>query len=151
MELAVLLQGALPGAPCVYYGDEVGVTGGKDPESRKAFPWDPARWEADLLAATRATFSLRRSEAALRSDDIALVASSGEMLALERRSGAARLAVALNAGDSSASVSLGGAGGNPMVALAAGRARIIPPSLSTSDGALAVELPPRSGAVVRLA
>jgi cyclomaltodextrinase len=151
MELAVLLQGTLPGAPCVYYGDEVGVTGGKDPESRKAFPWDPARWEADLLAATRATFSLRRSEAALRSDDIALLASSGEMLALERRSGEARLAVALNAGDSSASVSLGGAGGDPTVALAAGRSRINPPRLGTSDGALTVELPPRSGAVIRLA
>src|SRR6185436_4164764 len=28
MELAVLLQATLPGAPCVYYGDEVGLTGG---------------------------------------------------------------------------------------------------------------------------
>src|SRR6266705_3531697 len=28
MELAVLLQGTLPGAPCVFYGDEVGITGG---------------------------------------------------------------------------------------------------------------------------
>src|SRR4029078_12092089 len=52
MELAVLLQGTLPGAPCIYYGDEVGLTGGKDPESRKAFPWDPARWGARLVAGT---------------------------------------------------------------------------------------------------
>ncbi len=29
----------MPGIPCVYYGDEAGLTGGKDPENRKFFPW----------------------------------------------------------------------------------------------------------------
>ena len=36
--LAVLLQATLPGAPCTYYGDEVGVTGGNDPECRRGMP-----------------------------------------------------------------------------------------------------------------
>ncbi|MDT2712119.1 glycoside hydrolase family 13 protein [Enterococcus dongliensis] len=38
----------MPGIPCVYYGDEAGLTGGKDPENRKFFPWqsiDPAIFE----------------------------------------------------------------------------------------------------------
>ena len=30
----------LPGAPCIYYGDEVGMEGGHDPDCRRAFPWD---------------------------------------------------------------------------------------------------------------
>ncbi|XOW22438.1 alpha-amylase family glycosyl hydrolase [Lactococcus lactis] len=30
----------LPGIPCIYYGDEAGLSGGKDPENRKYFPWD---------------------------------------------------------------------------------------------------------------
>lgn len=29
----------MPGIPCIYYGDEAGLTGGKDPENRKFFPW----------------------------------------------------------------------------------------------------------------
>ncbi|MBO0440189.1 glycoside hydrolase family 13 protein [Candidatus Enterococcus ikei] len=37
---AFSLLTVLPGIPCVYYGDEAGLTGGKDPENRKYFPWD---------------------------------------------------------------------------------------------------------------
>ncbi len=33
------LQYALPGVPCIYYGDEVGLTGGRDPENRSGYPW----------------------------------------------------------------------------------------------------------------
>ena len=151
MELAVLLQGTLPGAPCVYYGDEVGLTGGKDPESRKAFPWDRARWESDLLAATRATLALRRAEPALRADDVALLAAAGQTLALERRAGDRRVAVIVNAGDAQATIPLGHGAGEPVVLLATARARMQPPRLSRGDDGLRVELPPRSGGVVRLA
>ncbi len=49
-KLATLFQMTYPGAPCIYYGDEIGLTGGKDPGCRKAFPWDENRWDADLLA-----------------------------------------------------------------------------------------------------
>jgi len=149
MELAVLLQATLPGAPCVYYGDEVGLTGGKDPDSRKAFPWDPARWEADLLHATRATFALRRAEPALRSDGVTILAAASGALAFERRAGERRLAVALNAGDAGTSLHLG-AGGAAEVMLATGRGRLQPPRLRPSDGALTVDLPPRAGVVIDL-
>ncbi|WP_374286150.1 glycoside hydrolase family 13 protein [Lactococcus sp.] len=37
---AVGLMFSLPGVPCIYYGDEAGLTGGKDPSNRKYFPWD---------------------------------------------------------------------------------------------------------------
>jgi cyclomaltodextrinase len=151
MELAVLLQGTLPGAPCVYYGDEVGVTGGKDPESRKAFPWDTARWESDLLDATRATFTLRRAEPALRSDAVTFHPADGAALAFERRDGDRRVAVALNAGESSVSLRLGAPGAEPSVVLATARARLDPPVLAMADDMATVRLPPRSGAVIRLA
>jgi len=151
MELAVLLQGTLPGAPCVYYGDEVGLTGGKDPDSRKAFPWDRARWEADLLDATRATFTLRRAEPALRADGVSVLGAAGAALAFERRSGDRRLAVAINAGDGTASLDLGPADGPASVLLSTGRARISPARLGELEGAVRVELPPRAGAVIRLA
>jgi cyclomaltodextrinase / maltogenic alpha-amylase / neopullulanase len=150
MGLAVLLQGTLPGAPCVYYGDEVGVTGGKDPESRKAFPWDRARWEADLLDATRSTFALRRAEPALRADGVVLLDAVGGALAFERRAGDRRLAVAINAGESPTSLALGPAGAEASVLLSAGRARMTPPGLTAADGSLSIQLARRAGAVVAL-
>lgn len=38
-DLAIGMLFSLPGVPCVYYGDEAGVTGRKDPKNRKFFPW----------------------------------------------------------------------------------------------------------------
>ena len=38
-ELAFSLLFAMPGVPCIYYGDEAGLLGGKDPENRAFFPW----------------------------------------------------------------------------------------------------------------
>ena len=59
--LAVLLQATLPGAPCVYYGDEIGLEGGNDPDCRRAFPWDEAGWDAVGLAWTRAGLRARHA------------------------------------------------------------------------------------------
>lgn len=39
LKIAVLLQMTLPGIPCIYYGDEVGMEGWKDPFNRKCYPW----------------------------------------------------------------------------------------------------------------
>ncbi|MGC6767506.1 glycoside hydrolase family 13 protein [Enterococcus sp. LJL51] len=39
LNLAVGMMFMLPGVPTIYYGDEAGLTGGKDPENRKFFPW----------------------------------------------------------------------------------------------------------------
>ena len=40
VKLAFAILFFLPGAPCVYYGDEIGVIGGKDPDNRRTFPWE---------------------------------------------------------------------------------------------------------------
>src|SRR6476646_2550039 len=53
VRLAPLLQLTLPGAPCLYYGDEVGLTGGNDPGCRGAFPWDESRWDGAFRAFVR--------------------------------------------------------------------------------------------------
>ncbi|MCL2406344.1 MAG: glycoside hydrolase family 13 protein [Defluviitaleaceae bacterium] len=38
-KLAVLIQMTWPGAPCIYYGDEAGMTGWTDPDNRRPYPW----------------------------------------------------------------------------------------------------------------
>jgi glycosidase len=40
LELLAILQMTMPGAPTIYYGDEVGLTGDTDPDDRRPFPWN---------------------------------------------------------------------------------------------------------------
>lgn len=158
LELAVLLQATLPGAPCIYYGDEVGVTGGIDPDSRRAFPWDVNGWDRELLGSVQAMLALRHAEPALRADAVTISDASGPAIAFTRAvdgggtshgERGSRLGVGLNPGDGPAVLGLG-EGGGATTLLAVGRARANPPTVSIADGSVSIELPPRSGAVVRL-
>lgn len=40
LKLAALFEFGYAGAPTIYYGDEAGVTGSKDPDCRRSYPWD---------------------------------------------------------------------------------------------------------------
>jgi glycosidase len=68
--LATLLQFTFPGAPSIYYGDEIGLQGRRDPDCRRSFPWDHEQsWNAKILDATRALIALRKMCPALRTGD----------------------------------------------------------------------------------
>lgn len=45
MEIAVGLLFMFPGVPCIYYGDEVGLEGEKDPANRAYYPWGKENWQ----------------------------------------------------------------------------------------------------------
>ncbi len=74
LKLAYLFQFAYPGAPAIYYGDEVGLEGGRDPECRGAFPWDPAVWKGDLQLWVRELIAIRKSRASLRRGEFSRIA-----------------------------------------------------------------------------
>jgi glycosidase len=59
--LAMLLQFAFPGVPCIYYGDEIGLEGGKDPASRAAFPWEEHEWDQATRRLVQKLARLRRT------------------------------------------------------------------------------------------
>jgi glycosidase len=53
VQLICLVQFCVPGAPHIYYGDEVGLEGGNDPDCRGAFPWDRSEWDSGHLEFVR--------------------------------------------------------------------------------------------------
>ena len=57
--VAALLQMTLPGVPCVYYGDERGVEGFRDPYNRAPFPWEGGR--ADCTNIYRNAIAMRKT------------------------------------------------------------------------------------------
>jgi len=50
----------------LYYGDEVGLEGGKDPDNRRAMEWNEGRWNWELRAFIRSLLALRRISPALQ-------------------------------------------------------------------------------------
>jgi glycosidase len=67
LRAATLLQMTIPGAPGIYYGDEIGMTGGEDPDNRRSFPWHaPETWDRDMLDFTHTLTHLRRDHPTLR-------------------------------------------------------------------------------------
>ncbi|MEK7329057.1 MAG: alpha-amylase family glycosyl hydrolase, partial [Chloroflexota bacterium] len=74
-KLASLIQFTMPGAPTVYYGDEVGMTGDDDPDDRRTYPW-PDRGgnpDANLFAHYQALTQLRKHSKALVDGDLRIL------------------------------------------------------------------------------
>jgi cyclomaltodextrinase / maltogenic alpha-amylase / neopullulanase len=99
LRMATLLQFTLPGAPSIYYGDEIGLTGGNDPANRGAYPWDRMRWDHEMRSYVRSLVDLRARERAIRHGSTVAIGANGSAVALERRLDSDRLIVAVNSGD----------------------------------------------------
>jgi neopullulanase len=149
VRLAWLVLLTMPGAPCIYYGDEIGLAGEMDPDCRGSMPWDTDRWDHDLLATARSLVRVRHETPALRSADLSPLAAAGMAAAYRRGSGQAAVAVAVNAGDEAAMLDLEVESADvtaplPIDGLAAGTVE------RAEDGSLRIRLPARSGMIVPL-
>ncbi|MCA9047714.1 MAG: glycoside hydrolase family 13 protein [Planctomycetaceae bacterium] len=66
LQLAWLFVCLIPGAPCIYYGDEVGLEGRHDPDCRRGFPWSKETQNPQLLQWFKDCIRLRRRRSSLR-------------------------------------------------------------------------------------
>ncbi len=151
VRLATLLQMTLPGAPCIYYGDEIGMDGLMDPDCRRAFPADPPAWEREPRDWIADLAALRHSSRALRDGELMLLGARSLALAYLRRHGEDAFACVLNAGTEPLSwdvplpMDVAAAG---LVELRTERSAVV--TATIGSGALRITLPARHGAVVRL-
>jgi cyclomaltodextrinase len=149
LKLATLFQMTFPGAPCVYYGDEIGMEGEHDPDCRRAFPWDVDRWDHDLLAFFRRAIALRHGHPALRRGRCRRLHADDRLgvYAFARQGEGETLAVVLNNGGASYDLDVPVDGLFPEGASlhdvwGGGRAGV------TAGRVTGATLPPRSGAVL---
>ncbi len=146
LKLAVLFQMIFPGAPSVYYGDEVGVTGGDDPDNRATYPWPDLGGQPDL--ALRAEFKkligLRHRHAVLRRGSIAApLHVDAHVVVLARRLGSTWAITATNNADTARRVSVALPPGMPAAALRDVLNRDA--SFTPAEGRLSFDVPPLYG------
>ncbi len=107
LRLAILFQMTYPGAPCLYYGDEIGIGAAPlplpwnpstDPSCRPGMPWDESRWSTGLPEYVKKAIALRTAHPVLRRGDYQSLASDATVYAFTRRLGDEMMVVVLNAG-----------------------------------------------------
>ncbi len=96
-KLAVLMQMTFVGAPCVYYGDEIGLEGGRDPDCRRGMPWDQNQWDKNFFEYTRRCIEMRTALAAMRRGTFQVLHAHNRCLAFARELENQKIIVAINA------------------------------------------------------
>ncbi len=153
--LAVLLQFTLPGAPTIYYGDEAGLCGFTDPDSRRPFPWGHEDWE--MVDYHRNLAQLHRGSHALRRGSTMILAAGRGIAVFGRMDASEAWITAVNRSEEEQLVSipawrLGGADGSvyervlrtDRTGYSIGRARIV-----CAHGQLETVMAPKSGILLR--
>ena len=94
LRLAAVIQYMLPGVPSLYYGDEAGMQGYKDPFNRGCYPWGFEN--KDLIAFYQTLGKIRKESDCLREGSFYTVSEMLSCLAFERQSEKDALLVIVN-------------------------------------------------------
>ncbi len=146
--LGTALQCALPGVPCIYYGDEAGMTGMADPFNRGTYPWGSE--DRDLLGAFTRLLNARRDTPALRSGLCRMGALSPEVFAVVRYTadGQSAAVLLINRSEHAQTVTLDpdslneGPDACVHAALPAALSDVLTGETAAAEGKLSVTLPP---------
>ncbi len=95
--IATSLQMTLPGVPCIYYGDEVGMEGFADPSCRRCFDW--SNTDNEYSREFRKWIELRNSSAAFYDGEFESLYTIGNVFAFARWKGNEKYIIAVNLSD----------------------------------------------------
>ena len=104
VRLATTLLLTFPGAPCIYYGDEVGLLGDKDPDCRRGFP-DKFNWDLDTFKHHQTLIKLRHQYPALRTGTYQIIYAKDSVYCFARVLDSEVVIVVINSSESSVEVS----------------------------------------------
>jgi neopullulanase len=146
LKLALLTMFTYPGAPMIYYGDEIGMEGGQDPDCRRAMIWDKTRWNRGVQEATKRFIALRKKYPVLRHGGYTNLHAVGKVYAFARLWHGETAIVTLNAGRAPTIFDL------PVSANVQDGARLVEEwtgrEVAVRDGSVRdLHLPPRDGQV----
>jgi glycosidase len=96
MKLAVVFLMTYIGAPVIYYGDEVGMMGGEDPDCRRTMIWNKNQQNIDLLNFYKKIIKLRKESLALRRGNFKCLYQQGGLYCFSRQLNEEKIIVALN-------------------------------------------------------
>lgn len=99
VKAATALLMGFPGAPCIYYADEIGMDGGPDPDNRRCMPWQRSQWDHDLFRYHQDLIAIRRGSHALQQGGFQLLHATGDLVAFQRQSRQEQMIVAVWRGD----------------------------------------------------
>ncbi len=100
LRLMYLCQMTLPGTPNIYYGDEIGMSGGHDPYCRGAFPWhDEGSWDVTLLEDIKQYIQLRHDNPVLRRGSFSIMYANEFAVVYQRKYRGQTAVIAFNMGE----------------------------------------------------
>lgn len=107
MLLAIVFQFTYIGIPYIYYGDEVGVTGGNDPQCRRCMVWEEDKQNKELLGLYKKLIKIRKEQKALVYGEYMSLYKEDGVLAFKRTLKDEEIVVIINNSDASHKIDLG--------------------------------------------
>ena len=154
LKLALMFIFTYPGAPCIFYGDEIGLYGRHDPECRQPFPWDESKWDHNLRGFVKDLIALRKAHPALRGDgSYQKVYVADSVYVFKRELKSETILIALNASEAARKINLDEINFGDVLSRSKGQGknRILfgQADLEFEKESIRLNIPPRSGVVLK--
>lgn len=96
MKLAIVFQFTYIGVPYIYYGDEVGLSGGEEPQSRKCMIWNYEKQNSELLELYKKMIRIRKENKTLIYGDYKTIYCKDNVIAFVRKDKKSTMLIVIN-------------------------------------------------------